>query len=194
MEKILQIYTEKTHSKLKKVDLSATDFSDSNFTKSIFTDCNLQDSVFLRTNFCRCVFKSCNLSNSLFNDCNFFEATFIDCNIDRASLFGADLVRSKFINSNIINCDIRFSVGNMVDVKTILVANYHISFNNKFLAIGCRQYTHQQWYTMSDHTISLLAEGALDWWQKWKDFIFMAIMLEYNTNYEVTGAGEDGTN
>ena len=45
------------------------------------------------------------------------------------------------------------------------------------MAIGCEQHLISEWKGFSDKTISEMDKGALDWWNKWKEFIFTAIEL-----------------
>ena len=50
---------------------------------------------------------------------------------------------------------------------------YHL----KTLAIGCRQYTFDEFENFSDEQISTMDNGALDWWKKYKKIIFEIINL-----------------
>jgi len=54
---------------------------------------------------------------------------------------------------------------------------YHITFTKDILAIGYEQYSIAEWKAFSDEEISNMDkdEDALEWWHKWKDFIFLAI-------------------
>jgi hypothetical protein len=67
----------------------------------------------------------------------------------------------------------------MKELRTIQVDRYMIGFTRDTLQIGCKTYTIDEWRNFTDEEISKMDEGALDWWNKWKDWIFQAIDLSY---------------
>jgi len=54
---------------------------------------------------------------------------------------------------------------------------YMIVFNKSILCIGCKQYTIKEWENFTDEQIASMDNGSLEWWKKWKKFIFEAIRL-----------------
>jgi len=73
--------------------------------------------------------------------------------------------------------DMRGAVGNMEDVKSMQLEKYMIAFTSDILCIGCQQHTIEEWASFTDEKISQMDDGALEWWKKWKDFIFTAIEM-----------------
>jgi hypothetical protein len=65
----------------------------------------------------------------------------------------------------------------MEEWKSLQLDTYMIVFNKHILAIGCQQFKIKEWKKFTDDEISEMYDGALDWWNKWKDFIFKAIEL-----------------
>ncbi len=55
-----------------------------------------------------------------------------------------------------------------------------IVFNKSILCIGCQQHSIEEWEKFTDEQISEMDSGALEWWEKWKKFIFKAIELTKN--------------
>ena len=43
--------------------------------------------------------------------------------------------------------------------------------------MGCQQHTIDEWKKFTDEKISEMDKKSLEWWNKWKHFIFKAIEL-----------------
>ena len=65
----------------------------------------------------------------------------------------------------------------MKEWHSMQLDTYMVCFNKHILAIGCQQYTINEWHNFTDDEISDMDYNALVWWKKWKDFIFKAIEL-----------------
>jgi len=57
------------------------------------------------------------------------------------------------------------------------LSEYKITVTDNHMKIGCQQHTIEQWRDFEDDEIAIMDDGALEWWEKHKDFIFMAIEL-----------------
>jgi len=69
------------------------------------------------------------------------------------------------------------AIGNGREIKSMQLGTYNITFTSKVLQIGCENFEISEWRKFSDSRITGMDAGALEWWNKWKDFIFKAIEL-----------------
>jgi len=67
----------------------------------------------------------------------------------------------------------------MREWKSMQLDTYMVVYNKHILAIGCQQHTIKEWKEFTDEKISTFDDGAIEWWNKWKDFIFKAIELSF---------------
>lgn len=58
--------------------------------------------------------------------------------------------------------------------------NWTVSFNSKYMAIGCQFHSIKFWKTASDETIAKMDSNALEFWKKYKDLIFSLINSTLN--------------
>jgi len=49
---------------------------------------------------------------------------------------------------------------------------YTINIMSKIIKIGCETHTPEEWESFSDDKINAMDPNALEWWKKWKGFIF----------------------
>ena len=82
---------------------------------------------------------------------------------------GADLRHANLIGA----------IGNGREIKTINIDEWIIVFTEDTMAVGCKQFSINEWKNFDDEKISSLDSNALDWWKKWKDFVFLAINLSF---------------
>ena len=105
-----------------------------------------------------------------------------------AHLSGADLSNANLSNANLNGADLsganlRYCIGNNIEVKSLQIGTYLISYTKDILNIGCRSHKHSDWRTFSDSIILDMDEQkALDWWNLNKHFIFELIDREQNEN------------
>ena len=69
------------------------------------------------------------------------------------------------------------AIGNGREIKSMQLGTYNIIFTSKVLQIGCENFEISEWRGFSDNRIIDMDTGALEWWNKWKDFIFKTIEL-----------------
>jgi len=89
----------------------------------------------------------------------------------------ADMSDANMSGADMRGADMRYAIGNMIELKTLSLEKYVVTFNDSHMAIGCQQYTIELWFEFTDDRISQMDRGALEWWKKWKDFIFTAIEM-----------------
>ena len=126
--------------------------------------------------------RQANLSNSNlgFADLGYANLSFTDLNhadLKSANLNSANLSFADLNFANLAYANLRYAIGNMKHVKTLQLEGYMISYTDTILAIGCKLYPITDWENFSDEFIAKLDEDALEWWKKWKTFIFQVIKL-----------------
>ena len=50
---------------------------------------------------------------------------------------------------------------------------YQVVLSKDKIAIGCKFYTVERWRDFDDNKISRMDDGALEWWDQWKELVFM---------------------
>ena len=80
-------------------------------------------------------------------------------------------------DANLRGADLRGANGNMKEIKSMRLNKWAISFTAEVMAIGCQQHSIEDWKGFDDSKINCMGSSALEWWKKWKDFIFKAIEL-----------------
>jgi len=124
-----------------------------------------------------------NLSGATLSDANLRNADLTAANLMGANLRHANLRRTNLRHaclelSDLRNADIRYSIGNGDEVKTIQTEYYHISYTNKEMAIGCKQYTIEEWFNFSDEELNNMGLIALEFWKKWKPILKSIMEVE----------------
>ncbi len=69
----------------------------------------------------------------------------------------------------------------MIELRTMQIDTYGIVFTKDILQIGCERHTIEEWKGFEDLQIEIMDDEALEWWRKWKDFIFQAVELSFET-------------
>ena len=116
--------------------------------------------------------RDANLESADLRDANLESADLRDANLESADLRSAHLR-----DADLRSADLRYAVGNLKEVKSIQIETYHISFCGETLNIGCVSHSIEDWENFTDLEIKEMDSGALEFWNKWKDFIFTAIRL-----------------
>ena len=75
--------------------------------------------------------------------------------------------------------DLFGTIGNMKEIRSMQLETYTITFTKDVLQIGCKNYSHSEWQEFTDDQIDEMADNAIEFWHKWKDFIFKAIELSF---------------
>jgi hypothetical protein len=87
-----------------------------------------------------------------------------------ADLWGADLWGADLEGANLQGADIRLVIGDGKRVKTTIIDRYRIVIMQEYgvMAIGCKQYSINEWMNFSDEEIDKMHTDALQWWKAWK--------------------------
>ena len=103
---------------------------------------------------------------------------------ERADLRSADLRNADLSYANLRSADLSSANLSYADLSFLQSANgkelacmnagkYQVVLSKERIAIGCKLFTVGEWKEFDDATISMMDDGALEWWRKWKDLIFM---------------------
>jgi len=97
--------------------------------------------------------------------------------LNNACLSSADLRGACLSSADLRGADLSSAVGNNREIITLFINKYTVVFTRDTIQIGCKNYSIESWKNFSDEEILEMDSEALEWWEKWKDFIFLAIEL-----------------
>ena len=162
-------YADLRYADLRSANLRSTDLSSADLR---YTDLYSAD------------LRSADLSSAILRYAILRSAYLRSADLYSADLRSADLRYTNLSSANLRYTDLRSAnlrntIGNKLEIKSMQLDTYNIvlDLKNNVMAIGCRQYTIDEWDNFSDEEITNMDENALVWWKKWKDFIFQAIKL-----------------
>ena len=103
---------------------------------------------------------------------------------ERANLCSADLSSADLRFVNLRYANLSYADLSSADLRLLQSANgkelacmnagkYQVVLSKERIAIGCKLFTVGEWKEFNDATISMMDDGALEWWRKWKDLVFM---------------------
>ena len=91
-----------------------------------------------------------------------------------AYLRSADLRSADLRSTDLSYADLRFlQSANGKELACMNAGKYQVVLSKERIAIGCKLFTVEKWKEFNDATISTMDDGALEWWRKWKDLVFM---------------------
>jgi uncharacterized protein YjbI with pentapeptide repeats len=164
----------KANISLYRVDLSNSDLCNANLSNYDLSNSNLSNSYL-----CGADFSNSNISNSDFNNSNLSNSYFSNANLSNSNLRNAILINAILSNANLSNANI-LALGNMKELRTMQLDKYTIGFTKDTLQISCKRHSLDEWKSFDDKAIARMDDGALEWWNKWKEFIFQAIELSFS--------------
>jgi uncharacterized protein YjbI with pentapeptide repeats len=142
-------------------NLSYANLTGANLTRAILYGANLIDANLSYANLSRANLTGANLLYANLTSANLSYAALTDANLSYAYLSCANLTNIKFNNC----------IGNNNQIKNLHLPTYKLVLCNNILAIGCKQYSVEEWYSFSNDTIADMDTNALAWWTTYKDFI-----------------------
>ena len=86
-----------------------------------------------------------------------------------ANLRSADL---SYANLSYANLSFLHSA-NGKELACMNAGKYQVVLSKEKIAIGCKFFTVEEWKEFDDDTISKMDDGALEWWNQWKELVFM---------------------
>ncbi len=115
-----------------------------------------------------CKFRFAKLAFAKFRYSKLNHADFTGSNLQHVDFTGATLKDCKLQDAAI-----NYVIGNMCEIRSMQLDSWHITFTEHVLAIGCRQYSWEEWNQFSDGELELMDEYAPSWWGKWKEYLFI---------------------
>jgi uncharacterized protein YjbI with pentapeptide repeats len=106
---------------------------------------------------------------------NLYKANLSGADLSEANLSGADLSEANLYEANLSEAILWDTIGNGKEVKTLQTNCYTVTYTKDRIQIGCKNYSHSEWFNFSDEEIDVMDRGALEWWNLNKGFIKMAI-------------------
>ena len=82
--------------------------------------------------------------------------------------------RADLRSADLRSADLRFlQSANGKELACMNAGEYQVVLSKEMIAIGCKLFTVGEWKEFDDATISMMDDGALELWRKWKDLVFM---------------------
>ena len=120
--------------------------------------------------------RGANLRGADLRGANLIGSDLSDANLSDANLRGANLIDADLRGADLRGANLWSSNGNRKQIKSLsVIEKYPVTYTDTVLQIGCEQHPISDWVEFDDERISVMGDGALEWWKEWKDFIFMVI-------------------
>jgi len=166
-----------SYADMSGANMRDADMRDANMSYANMRGANMRDANMSYANM-----RGANMSGANMLGADMSYANMSGANMSGANMLGADMIGADMRGANMRGADMRGAnmsdaIGNMIELKTLALEKYVVTFNDSHMAIGCQQHTIEEWFGFTDDCISQMDRGALEWWKKWKDFIFTAIEM-----------------
>ena len=117
---------------------------------------------------------SADLSYADLRSANLRSADLSYANLSSADLSSADLSSANLSYADLSYADLRFlHSANGKELACMNAGKYQVVLSKEKIAIGCKFFTVEEWKEFDDDTISKMDDGALEWWNQWKELVFM---------------------
>ena len=119
------------------------------------------------------------LSNANLRYTDLSYANLSNANLSNVNLRYADLRYADLSNTNLSYADLRYAdlrflhSANGKELACMNAGKYQVVLSKEKIAIGCKFFTVEEWKEFDDDKISKMDDGALEWWNQWKDLVFM---------------------
>jgi uncharacterized protein YjbI with pentapeptide repeats len=122
--------------------------------------------------------RGANLSGANLSGADLRGADLRGANLSGADLRGANLSGANLSGADLRGADLRGAHGVNPYVKCIQIDTYAIAYTSDVLQIGCQRHAIQDWAEFTDAQIRVMdGVKALEWWRKYKDWVFQTIAL-----------------
>jgi hypothetical protein len=92
-----------------------------------------------------------------------------------ADLQGADLRWAHLREANLREANLWSTIGNGLEIKSLQLGTYTITYTSTDLQIGCKRYPIAEWWSFDDRQISLMDRKALEWWHTMKGYLMLTV-------------------
>ncbi len=66
-----------------------------------------------------------------------------------------------------------------IEIRTIQTEYYSVNLTKDFIQIECKRHAVEEWKSFADEEINSMGNKTLEFWKKYKDFIFTAHELAF---------------
>ena len=160
---------------LRRADLRNANLYNAYLSNTYLKNADLRNADLRNADLYNADLRGADLSNADLRNADLRYADLYNADLSGADLSNADLRNADLRYANLTLADFRRAIGNMKEIKTILIEKWIITFTHDEMAIGCQQHTIEEWENFNDDDIEKMHSDALKFWKKWKDFIFLAI-------------------
>ena len=174
-------YANLENANLRDANLENADLQYANLENANLRDANLENTNLINANMEHANFSNANISNANMRNANLANANLSNADMGYTNLANAKLANAKLANANLADANL-LCQGDMTYIHTMQLDKWKIGFTKDVLQIGCQRHSHQAWQNFTDEDIARMNIDALQWWKKWKTFIFKAIELTSFTN------------
>ena len=163
---------------LSRADLSRADLGGANLSRADLGGANLS-----RANLSRADLGGANLSRADLGGANLSRADLYGADLSGANLSWAYLSRADLSRADLYGADLSGAnlsgVSGINDwIKCIQIDTYPITYTAEILQIGCESHPLDEWREFDDERIIRMdGKKALQFWRKYKDWIFQTIEL-----------------
>ena len=118
-----------------------------------------------------------NLRSANLRSANLSYADLSYANLSYANLSSANLRSADLSYADLITTSANCAIGNMREIKTVLLDTWSVTYTADHLHIGCERHLITEWWDFDDDRIARMDIKALEWWKKWKAYIQQTIEL-----------------
>jgi len=107
---------------------------------------------------------------------DFRGADLIGANLSHANLSGADLSYADLSDADLSHADLsdadlRCCIGNMIEVKSMQIDKWPVTYTSEVIQIGCQRHSIDLWRNSDPRWIATLDKDATEWWAKFGKII-----------------------
>ena len=100
--------------------------------------------------------------------------------LTEADLKYADLTEADLKYADLTEADLTEAYGDNNIVITMQTPPYHTNLTKKFMQIGCRRYSYEEWWNFTDEEIlNMDGKKALNFWRKYKEHLKLSYTLAF---------------
>lgn len=126
-----------------------------------------------------------NLREANLNGANLSWADLSWANLNGADLSWADLNGAYLNGANLNGAGLRGAIGNNKEIISVQTGVYLVVMAQDVIAIGCKQFSYEQWIEFSEDRIKELdGSKAFEFYKNWKPIIEQIYKLNFLVNSE----------
>lgn len=122
-----------------------------------------------------------NLSGANLSGVDLGGVDLIGANLRGVDLKGANLSGVDLSDANLDDIQMWSTCGNGIEIKSYQTGIYDIVIFRDVIQIGCERHLFNEWMEFTDHEISEMDDGALEFWGVWKSIIIKIYAASSNS-------------